>query len=392
MRSNLLIFVLSVFCTNDYNAAHPTRTITPLSTNTNFDSENTAAANSPFTSAIDIIENTSASTNTIVITAQDDLDDFSVQDILSLDIDANDKIDKKIKNAITEFISKLYAPVHVGWGYSFQFPKDSINIDFAMGNATFYNFNIEEESDTLRKHSTSMGCDSSRKAKVEVTIPKNIKVTANVNVTNTVDSSNGLFLKPISEGSITIIFKLNSISEQFSIQDADRMGNEKDETTKKFSYFGTEMHLDIDTKYQKNIHNNLELIFNEVESWLAKFYVDKLGSTLAEKGISMGRSCTKFYNVERNSKILGFPVDFNNLYVLSSVTLDTWKGVRLSMGPIVFGGLSHFNSTEFTISEIEEPSIDYRDGYYYNPPTPDDQGSEEKRIRIKTNGLKGKLD
>lgn len=98
--------------------------------------------------------------------------------------------------------------------------------------------------------------------------------------------------------------------------------------------------------------------------------------------------------MENNSKKINLPFfknDLNNLYVLSNVSQETWKGARLSAGPVVIQGLSHFNNTELIVSGTEL-STSGTNGYYQSTPRPDDPERKQITVRIKTNGLKGKLD
>lgn len=142
------------------------------------------------------------------------------------------------------------------------------------------------------------------------------------------------------------------------------------------------------------MYTNLEPFLNEVESSLEQFFVDKLDAELTKNGISVGQSCSKFINMEKNSKKINsifLKNDFDNLYVLSNVSLETWKGVSLSAGPIVLQGLSHFNSTELIVSGTEI-STTGSSGYYHSTPRPDDPEKKQITVRIKTNRLKGKVD
>ncbi|XP_065212321.1 uncharacterized protein LOC135839959 isoform X2 [Planococcus citri] len=279
---------------------------------------------------------------------------------------------------------------------NFTFPKKSINIDLGIGHASFYNFAITEESNTisnkLKKYSTLIGCDWSRKAKVEVTSPANIKISANIKIIEITEPSDGLVLQSTNEGSITILLKNNSISKQFFVPENDTKLEENIQRT--FSYFKTEVYLDVGTKFQKLIYSNLEVLLSEVESSVEQFFVDQLNEQLSKNGIAVGESCSKFIDTQKKSKKINLPFlnnDFNNLYVIQNVSLDTWKGISLSAGPIVIKGISHFNSTELSVSGTELSSPEY-DGQYLSTPRYDDPERKDITVRIKTNGLKGKLD
>ncbi|XP_065213788.1 uncharacterized protein LOC135840956 [Planococcus citri] len=336
-------------------------------------------------------EVTSAATTKL--TLRDDLDDFFIADISSLDTDASDKTEKRIINAFTEFSSNcnLYKRMKLSLD-NFTFAKESIDVDLGIGKASFYNIIATEGYWKIGLYSTLIRCDSSRKAKVTVTLPKYIEITANIKIIGMKDLSYKLSSQSTKEGSISILLKNESISKEFFLQANN--SNHEDDITRKISYWNTDVTLDIDAKYQKLIYKNLYEFLSEVESSLEQFLIDQLNAELSKNEISIDRSCSKFLNMGKNSKNINSPFlnkdisDFNNVYVIQNIPIESWKGISQSSGSIIIKGISHFNSIEVDISatDLSSPSDD---GFFYS--FPDYQEKKEMTLRFVTNGLRGKL-
>lgn len=108
------------------------------------------------------------STSTAV--PQDDyLQNISIQDILSLGIDENEKIQKKIVNAMSEFSSNYqnYKVIKLS-AKNYSLPQKSIKFVTTQGSVLFQNLVVEESYQTSnnRKHETVVGCDLQGSAKV----------------------------------------------------------------------------------------------------------------------------------------------------------------------------------------------------------------------------------
>ncbi|XP_065211147.1 uncharacterized protein LOC135839169 isoform X2 [Planococcus citri] len=317
---------------------------------------------------------------------QENLIDTSIQETPSSDQNANDEIEKKIINAFTEFSSNcnVYNRMELSLK-NFTFPKKSVNCDLGLGiNASLYNVAVGEYFGKFKSYSTLIGCDSSKKAKVEVTLPSHIRIVANVEIIEKTYPSNGL---------ITILLRNGSISKQFFFQ--VKNSNHEDNIMRKISYSNSKVYLDnIDTKYQKLIYSNLEEILSEIESSVEQHLVDQLSAQLSENNIDVGQSCSKFVNIENYSKKINWSSsnsDFNHLYAIPNVSLVSWEGVNLRIGPMVVKGISQFSSIELSILGTELASAG-DSGLFYSTPRYDDPEQKEMTVRIKTSGLKGKLD
>ncbi|XP_065211553.1 uncharacterized protein LOC135839458 [Planococcus citri] len=350
-----------------------------------------------FSSSTAESETTQPSTTTSTTSSPPDyLSSYSdLQEISASDIDSNEKIQKKIINAFSEFSSGCnnYKPIDLSLD-EFTFKKKQVTVDLEKDkvNASFSNFTFVEESDSdvgSIPYSILVRCDSSENSKVEVTLPKNIKIFANVQV----NSSNGN-AGSITKGSIFILLKNVSVVKEFTIQ----TNNYKQEYDIKraISYLKTEVLLAIDIKYQKPIYDKFHSFLNETESPLQEYFVDKLTSKLAENGVSVSESCSKFVNVKKKSEKFTSPSstdDLSNIYVISKETKETWKGVNLTLGPIIIQGLSEFNSIEMIISGTELSTSLKSADHDLSTQSVKNNVSETKEatVRIRTNGLRGRL-
>ncbi|XP_065211146.1 uncharacterized protein LOC135839169 isoform X1 [Planococcus citri] len=352
----------------------------------------------------------SVHTTTSTPSQENYLDNISIQDVLSSDIDASEKIEKKIINTVTEYSAncRTYKKIDISIE-DFSFPQNSVTIDLDIANATFYHIAAREfreltessehtRSEKRKSYSTLIGCDSSRNAKIELKLPNDIEISAYLrvvgktnNATNEINAISATL--GLSEGDISFKLKNNALSKQFSMQ--TNSTNIEDNIISKILYTKSEVSLNIDTKFQMLIYNKLQTFFDKVELPIREFLVQKLNNYLNSNGISVSDSCSKFVNPDKNSKKINLPflnTNLNHLYVIPDAKLDTWRKVPLSAGPIVIDGLADFNSTEFIATESEISSPD-SNGKYYSTPSPyDDPEMKEITIRIKTNDLKGKLD
>ena len=116
-----------------------------------------------------LITTTAATTSSSL---EDYLDSISIQDVLSSDIDANERVEKKIISAIKEYSSNCRINKKVDLSLEgFSFPDNSVTIDSGAEYITFYNLQINESSyngNEKKLHSVSIKCDSSRTAKVSI--------------------------------------------------------------------------------------------------------------------------------------------------------------------------------------------------------------------------------
>ncbi|KAL6959061.1 hypothetical protein U1Q18_048142 [Sarracenia purpurea var. burkii] len=153
-----------------------------------------------------------------------------------------------------------------------------------------------------------------------------------------------------------------------------------------------EVSLDIAKQFQILIHNKLQIIFDEVESFLT----EKFNVEFANTFISVANDSTKFINTDKiviQDYVSGFQNMIDDLYRIPNRDLNMLRecyphegpvytdhhACYKSKGPFIINGLSSFNSTKFIVSENGGAS-------------PDDAEIKEITVEIKTNHLKSKVD
>ncbi|XP_065212054.1 uncharacterized protein LOC135839783 isoform X1 [Planococcus citri] len=247
MKSILLFFLLTICNLNDV--------ITALSIQNE--------------SVNDETTNTTSTPSTTSTLSQDDyLESISIQDILSSDIDASEKIGNKIINTVTKFSSdcNTYKDIDLSI-HDLPLAGDSISINLGTENVIFHDFNLtttggepNNSDEKLHSYSTSIRCQSSKMGEVEAKLPKIIKITAALKVIQI----SGFLKEVVIPGSISLILRNGSIAKQFSIE-TTKSTNYQNDISSRIIYSDSEIHLNTDARFQVAIYNKLGIFIKEVE-------------------------------------------------------------------------------------------------------------------------------